>query len=601
MLALLYAVKGPYVPETTHRLMQANLGPLDGATAGTIIQLAAGYAAVALSVPIGVALTAMPAIAFLILAIVLVRARFDATFRVSLILATFVAVFVWSNVDIARVDLLGPILLIAALASAEAARTSDSVGWWVVAGAIAALAWLMATWTAGIAGSLVIAVALAPRQGSWTPVLSRSTALVAGGAAVVLVVGAATGFGVVKLAALQTVTWASELSIASGSAMHQSLRDEMVPSVKAWPYRPIVLLLWPLTRVAIAAAVISPILLIARRGTRVLGAALIPPLAGMLALTNTRDIVPAQVLLIPELSLYLAAVFAIALDAAAWVAGRSSREGRLTTALATAAVAILVLQSVPVRMGRAFDLQRGADTMEDVRAAARALNDVDDVVGVTGHAAWFPSGFTYVWDAGNELRTNDVVAPDIDPILDEVQLVTIDAGYPANADDGALLTGTYLSGHLNLASFVVATSPDEALGHGTLFLSRTPARARGYILRGRATQRFEARQGGNSVLAIAGCTPGAVPPDLQDRVFATRFPVAAQQLARADEALVLALGTAARVRGYFAVAADNCRIREEIVGTISTVERPSTGGDDLSYVFDDRNDTVRAARQAGGS
>ena len=592
-------MRGPYEPLPHHRLLETGVGRGPEFSAGDIFQ---ATAALNVPVPVEITLTALPAAAFLMAAVITARARYDPLLRLSLLLGTFTSVFIWSSLEITRPDVLGSIVLIAALSAGEAARSSDSRRWWAVAGATAAVAWLMTPWGIGLAGSAVLWIVLAAARMDRRRVVWRIGTLAAGVGAVILAVRLATGPDALQLAVTQTASFISQIALGPGYQTHRSAYQLFASPVREMTVRPLVLMLWPVMSAGVPCALAAPLLLLLRRGSRAFAAALVPPFALILGVPNMDDADWFRALLIPEVAMYFAAGFALLLAAASWASGRKQPQGRMVATVAAAALTIVVLQGIPARMGSVIDVHRGADTLARVRNAAHQLVTAGYVVAIAARTGWYTAGAQYVWDARNELRYQDSLAPNLESILDGADLATVDVGYRPGFDEGALLTGPYLTGRLNLASFVIATGPDDSFGHTTLFLSRGGAAApHGYVLRGQSTEQFLSRSEGQVVLTFAACPASAVPADLDNRIFATSLPFAPrEQDETAGSVIVVAMGSAAEVRAFFEPLAQDCRVRDQLIGVLvpaqisalSRTERPKT-----MTIVDDKEEAIRLAHK----
>jgi hypothetical protein len=425
--------------------------------------------------------TVMPVLLLAVLSAALIlTGRFPFSVALSLVLAAFCAVFIWTDLVSVRPELHLGMAWFAGLVALQAARNCDWSPWRLFLGAAGCTyAGMIHYWaTPAFLAVFVYAVPLLMER-SRLRVTPRLLAIGLGGG---LMGGLYLALFVIPHFS-EIMAFTSEVQ-TQGSGWHDALNRHIVaytsfgtrlfyehdaaPFPLPAPRWFIDALLTPLFAWRTPAVFVFVPVLALSKDTRLLGiAGAIVPLFLLFYSQGKPTLYNGYYL--PEILLYLVACLLIVTTALSVLskAMKSATSGRAISAAGAVAVAACCFVQVPVTMGHGWHFGARNDALELIRAAAFDVIGPGSKVAITSMPSWYVAGGTTVWEAGSALShanpdsdvsrqvTGQRGLPDVGELLAPFDAVVSDPEvWWINSSRAAPLNDWYARGLLRLRGFV---------------------------------------------------------------------------------------------------------------------------------------------------
>lgn len=270
--------------------------------------------------------------------------------------------------------------------------------------------------------------------------------------------------------------------------------------------------------------------------------------------------------LMPEMIIYLAGILLLVIN----IPARLFRSARQPVARVAAAIAVslLAVMQVPTSME---GWTPGLDLLDVSRGAAASIVGPRAVIGMNSAGTWYTAGGRYVWNAFNELVDANRRKVDIAAYLQPIDALVIDGNTWNAAPEYAPVSSWYLQHFLHLNGFVLPTT-SPTISNFLLFVAAKQAQVTGYFVGKDKVTKFSQAEQGDATVAVLSCPRSIDLSPLHTPFYKISFSYMPEPQKTSPHIVVLGFMNDGDSGKRFAADWD-CSVRDSVRGTLTEAAR----------------------------
>ena len=278
--------------------------------------------------------------------------------------------------------------------------------------------------------------------------------------------------------------------------------------------------------------------------------------------------------LMPEMTIYFAGIILLAIKVPAYLFSETFRP-MVQTGVAVAIV-VLALVQVPTSMGLGFGWTPGLDLLEISRGAAMTIVGRNAVTGISSAGTWYTGGGRYVWSAFDDLVEANEAKVDIEAYLEPIDALVVDGNWWNAAPDLAPISSWYLKHLLHLKGFVLPTASrtfaNFELFSGNLFVAAKRQPVTGYFIDKKKITKFTQFANGEATFAVLSCPKVIDLSSLSTPFYKMSFAYMSKPQEKAPQIVVLGVVGDDDLPNRIA-SQSGCIVRDAIRGSLTDASR----------------------------